>query len=71
MEAWAEYRRTRLPKLYPVPNSDNPDITPGSVIRRIPFLDEDKRTNQAAVTAAEALLGGPDKLTTALWWDKN
>jgi Susd and RagB outer membrane lipoprotein len=70
-EGWAEYRRTRFPKLYPVPNSDNPDINPGAVIRRIPFLDADKQTNQAAVTAAEALLSGPDKVTTPLWWDKN
>ena len=71
MEAWAEYRRTRLPKLYPVPNSDNPEIAAGEVLKRIPFLDEDKRTNQAAVNASGALLGGPDKPTTALWWDKN
>jgi hypothetical protein len=60
-------------KLYPVANSDNPDISNTSTqwLRRIPFLDSEKETNADAVTAAVALLGGPDKVTTALWWDKN
>lgn len=73
MEAWADYRRSRKLKLYPVVNSDNPDITNTVTqwIRRIPFLDSEKETNADAVTAATALLGGPDKVTTALWWDKN
>lgn len=73
MEAWADYRRSRYLKLYPVANSDNPDITNTTTqwIRRIPFLDGEKVVNKAAVEAAAALLGGPDKITTPLWWDKN
>jgi len=73
MEAWADFRRSRKLKLYPVANSDNPDITNTStqIIRRIPFLDDEKKANAAAVTAAITLLGGPDKVTTPLWWDKN
>jgi hypothetical protein len=73
IEAWADYRRSRKLKLYPVVNSDNPDIsnTTTQWIRRIPFLDTEKQNNAAAVTAAITLLGGPDKVTTALWWDKN
>jgi hypothetical protein len=73
MEAWADYRRSHVLKLYPVANSDNPDITNTSTqwIRRIPFLDTEKETNGPAVTAAVSLLGGPDKVTTPLWWDKN
>ncbi len=73
MEAWADYRRSHVLKLYPVANSDNPDITNTSKqwIRRIPFLDTEKQTNGPAVTAAGSLLGGPDKVTTPLWWDKN
>ncbi len=73
MEAWADYRRSHVLKLYPVVNSDNPDITNTSSqwIRRIPFLDTEKQTNAEAVTGAESLLGGPDKVTTPLWWDKN
>ncbi|HEV8508695.1 MAG TPA: SusD/RagB family nutrient-binding outer membrane lipoprotein [Chitinophagaceae bacterium] len=73
MEAWADYRRSHVLKLYPVANSDNPDITNTTTqwIRRIPFLDNEKVVNKAAVDAAVGLLGGPDKITTPLWWDKN
>lgn len=72
-EAWAEYRRSHLPKLYPVANSDNPDITNPATqwIRRIPFLLSEKISNGAEVEKAAALLGGADKITTPLWWDKN
>ncbi|TDB65096.1 SusD/RagB family nutrient-binding outer membrane lipoprotein [Arundinibacter roseus] len=71
IEAWAEFRRTRFPKLYPVMNSDNADLPAGSFIRRIPFLDLEKQTNGEAVKTAEGLLSGPDKASTPLWWDKN
>jgi len=73
MEAWADYRRSHVLKLYPVANSDNPDITNTTTqwIRRIPFLESEKLNNGPAVEAAVGLLGGPDKITTPLWWDKN
>ena len=73
MEAWADYRRSHVLKLYPVANSDNNDITNTSTqwIRRIPFLLSEKQTNGPAVDAAATLLNGPDKVTTPLWWDKN
>lgn len=72
-EAWADYRRSRLLKLYPVVNSDNPDITNTTTqwLRRIPFLLSERQNNGAEVTKAESLLGGADKVTTPLWWDKN
>jgi hypothetical protein len=77
-EAWADYRRnpawhSGVLRLYPVANSDNPDITDPNTqrIRRIPFLESERLNNAAEVTKAEALLGGPDKVTTPLWWDKN
>jgi Susd and RagB outer membrane lipoprotein len=73
MEAWADYRRSRYLKLYPVANSDNTEITNTSTqyIRRIPFLENEKLVNGAEVEKAKALLGGPDLTTTPLWWDKN
>ncbi len=73
MEAWADYRRSRKLKLYPVVNSDNPDITNTSTqwVRRIPFLSSETQNNGEAVKAAVPLLNGPDKVTTPLWWDKN
>jgi hypothetical protein len=71
IEAWAEYRRTDLPRLYPVAHSDNADITNTATqrLRRIPFLDVDKLTNSGAISDAVKLLNGPDKVTTPLWWD--
>lgn len=73
-EAWADYRRSRTFILYPVANSENPDLPNPNTqwIRRIPFLLSEKQNNKAAVEAAVPLLGsGGDKLTTPLWWDKN
>lgn len=71
MEAWADFRRSHVLKLYPVANSDNPDITNPAEqwIRRIPFLLSEKQNNGAEVEKAVELLGGPDKITTPLWWD--
>lgn len=72
-EAWADYRRSRVLPLYPVANSDNPDIPDPKVqwIRRIPFLLSEQQNNGAEVKKAEQYLNGPDKVTTPLWWDKN
>jgi hypothetical protein len=73
MEAWADWRRSHVMKLYPVVTSDNPDITDTKTqwIRRIPFLLSEEQNNEKAVEDAVGLLGGPDKVTTPLWWDKN
>ncbi|MFT4019371.1 MAG: SusD/RagB family nutrient-binding outer membrane lipoprotein [Agriterribacter sp.] len=71
MEAWADYRRGHYNKLYPVANSDNPDLTDPSSqwIRRITFLLSERQSNGGEVEKAVNLLGGPDKITTPLWWD--
>lgn len=73
MEAWADYRRSRYLKLYPVANSENPDLPNPAVqwIRRVPFLASEREVNGPEVEKAESLLNGPDKITTPLWWDKN
>lgn len=71
LEAWAEFRRSKYPKLYPVVNNENPDISAGQYIRRIPFLDNEKASNAEGVKTGQSLLGGSDKVTTPLWWDKN
>jgi hypothetical protein len=73
MEAWADYRRSKVLKLYPVANSDNADITNTSTqwIRRIPFLLSEYQTNEAETDKAVDMLEGADKVTTPLWWDKN
>lgn len=70
IEAWAEVRRTGYPVLYPVVNSDNPDIPAGQFIKRIPYVDYEKQTNGPAVVEGVRLLGGPDVPTTPVWWDQ-
>lgn len=68
-EAWAGIRRSGYPKFYPLLHSQNPDILPDSMIRRISFLDREKIANGSAVTAAVSLLKGPDTVLTPVWWD--
>jgi hypothetical protein len=70
IEAWAEERRTGFPKLYPVANSDNPDVNPADLISRFTFVDYEYQTNGKAVQAALPLLNGPDKASTKVWWNK-
>jgi hypothetical protein len=69
-EAWAEYRRSGFPKLYPRVNSDDPDVPVGSIVRRAPFVAGEISTNKAGVDSGVSKLGGADKSTTRLWWDK-
>jgi len=75
MEAWADYRRSKKVKLYPVANSDNSQITNTSTqwLRRIPFLTSEKQSNAAGVETGYTILGGKanDTEMTPLWWDKN
>ncbi|HLA53618.1 MAG TPA: SusD/RagB family nutrient-binding outer membrane lipoprotein [Flavitalea sp.] len=68
-EAWASIRQSGYPKLYPIIQSDNQAVHDGTFIKRIPFLNYDRDRNGPAVDAAEALLGGPDNISTPLWWD--
>lgn len=73
VEAWADFKRLDVLPLYPVANSDNPDITDPTTqtLKRLPFLNSEKQTNTAEVEKAVQLLDGPDKVTTNLWWDVN
>jgi len=68
-EGWAELRRTGLPQIYPIVNSDVPYLPSGTLIRRLLLLDIEKQTNGAAVTEALKLLKGPDLHSTRVWWD--
>ncbi|MEP7258884.1 MAG: SusD/RagB family nutrient-binding outer membrane lipoprotein [Flavitalea sp.] len=70
-EAWAAFRQSGFPKMYPLVNSDSPDSPVGTFIKRMPFLNYERDRNGAAVEAAVPLLGGPDKISTPLWWDVN
>jgi len=68
-EAWGDIRRLELPNLYPIMNSDNPDVPVGSIMRRVGYVPNEFATNQAAVDDAITKLGGPDIASTRLWWD--
>jgi hypothetical protein len=70
-EAWAEYRRTRLPKLYQRKATLNPDIdlTQGQILTRMIYPEDEKIAQPDEVKKAIQLLGGPDKYSTPLWWD--
>jgi hypothetical protein len=59
--------------MYPVANSDNPDITNTTTqwIRRIPFYCQKHRLIKRLLKELFHYFGGPDKVTTPLWWDKN
>jgi Susd and RagB outer membrane lipoprotein len=71
MEAWAEFRRSGFPKLYPRLNSDNTDVPVTDIVRRAPFVAGEISTNKAGVDEGITKLGGADNAKTRLWWDKN
>ncbi len=72
-EAWAEYRRTRLPVLYAKKYSANAVVNPalGQIVTRLPYTTDEKNTQAAQIEKAVQMLGGPDLETTPLWWDVN
>jgi len=68
-EAWAEYRRTEYPDLYPLIESMNPDIPVDGMFRRLQFPPGQYDNNPQAVEEGINMLDGPDATTTRLWWD--
>ena len=71
MEAWAEFRRTGFPRIFPIVEpSQDPSIDKNVQIRRMVFPKLEYANNAGAVNAAVRLLGGSDNGGTKLWWDK-
>jgi hypothetical protein len=72
-EAWADYRRTGYPTLFPVIiNNSAGTISTTTQIRRLPYPQIEYTTNGTAVNnAVQTLLGGPDNGGTRVWWDVN
>jgi hypothetical protein len=70
-EAWADYRRTGYPRLFPVINNySGGTISTQIQIRRLAYPSNEYITNAAAVNAAvSTLLNGADNGGTRLWWD--
>ncbi len=69
-EAWAEFRRTGYPRLFPVVyNLSGGLIDTHIQIRRLPFTKKEYNTNAEEVHKALRLLKGADTGGTRLWWD--
>jgi hypothetical protein len=70
LEAWAEYRRTGFPKLYPRINSESLVVAKDGVVRRTPFVVGEQQTNPKGLATGVTKLGGADNEATRLWWNK-
>jgi hypothetical protein len=71
-EAWADYRRTGYPRLFPVVvNNSGGTISTALQIRRIQYPSSEYTSNTAGVQGGVSLLGGPDNGGTPVWWDTN
>ncbi|MDR1345024.1 MAG: SusD/RagB family nutrient-binding outer membrane lipoprotein [Tannerellaceae bacterium] len=79
MEAWNDKRRLNLPRM-DVPasrnellydNSDKDIRKSSNFIKRIQYPGNEKQINQAEYEKGVKLLGGPDVVSTPVWWDKN
>ena len=70
VEAWAEYRRTGFPKLYPRIVSESLFVPADGVIRRTPFTIGEAQVNAPGLATGVAKLGGPDNEATRLWWNR-
>ena len=72
-EAWAEYRRTRLPKIYAKKTSVNAniDLSRGMIVTRLTYSDDEKAAQPEEVAKAVKLLanGTEDLDNIPLWWD--
>lgn len=71
-EAWAEYRRTGYPIMYPIIDSDDPDIGEGEFIQRLLYPDALKNSEgEDAINAAIQLNGATeDSQATKLYYAK-
>ncbi len=68
--AWAEWRRTGYPKLFPIRQNNSGGVIPTELgVRRIPFVQEEVANNPEGYAQAVKLLGGPDNGATRIFWD--
>ena len=74
-EAWADYRRTNYPALMPASDAGNKSdglVSSEFGARRMKYPLAEYTNNGENVTAAVSQhLGGPDRMSTRLWWDCN
>lgn len=69
-EAWAEYRRTGYPKLFPVViNNSGGEVDTEEQIKRIRYISSEYAQNPGGVASGTSCLGGNDSAGAPLWWD--
>lgn len=73
LESWVDFRRTGYPKIPHVAKNDSsPDwgvIPSDQWIKRMPFTNSERISNAGGVSDAVSKMGGPDDISTRLWWD--
>lgn len=71
LEAWAEYRRTGYPELFPCIDNLSTTVTDKvRGMRRLRFPFTEAQNNKSNYTEGVTLLGGPDNETTDMFWAK-
>jgi hypothetical protein len=79
MEAWNDKRRLNLPRM-DVPasrnellynNSDRDIRKSANFIKRIQYPQNEIQVNKTEYDKGVQLLGGPDVVSTPIWWDRN
>ncbi|MCC8198167.1 MAG: SusD/RagB family nutrient-binding outer membrane lipoprotein [Tannerellaceae bacterium] len=70
MNAWAEWRRTGYPRLFPILKNDSQGTIPTDLgVRRLTYTLKEQRDNPEGYASAVRMLGGPDTGATHLFWD--
>lgn len=73
LESWTDFRRTGYPKIPHVAKNDSSPtwgvIPADDWIKRMPFIEAERLGNTAAVDDATTKLGGPDLISTRLYFD--
>jgi len=67
IQAWAEWRRTGMPRLKPTAFGVN---TPREIPRRLTYGTTEYAANPSNVAAAAARLSGGDVMNARMWWDR-
>ncbi len=71
-EGWAEVRRTGYPVQFDRLNSENLDVGVSDIMRRMVYVTSEFDNNPEGVKGGIGLseIGGSDKGSTKVWWDK-
>ncbi len=71
-EVWCDHRRTGYPKLHYVPKNDSNEdwgiIPADGFLQRMPFVTAERNSNPEGVADAAQKLGGPDLISTPLYF---